>query len=119
MYEKKVITSDLALLTSNTIQDPNPDGNPPKLHIHLGPDKVDYMDFVAQGWRSAQGKDREWKETIEAREVKLIPRNRDEHRGKWFSIDSENFEAKSVKITLLPKMIQMFCKSNKSIPVLS
>lgn len=67
---------------------------------------------MAQGWRTERGKPRDFKETIEARQVKLVPINKDNQKGKWFSIDNEDYEAKSVQITLLPKVINMFCKRN-------
>lgn len=112
IFNKKIHTSDLTLLTTNAIQNPNPESGPPKLRLYLGPNSIDYFDFVAQGWRSEQGKERDFKETIEARQVKLVPINKDIQKGKWFSIDNEDYEAKSVQITLLPKVINMFCKRN-------
>lgn len=111
-FEKKILTSDLTLLTTNTIQDQNLKDKPPKLQLKVGPDSLNYLDFVAEGWRSEQGTSREVKETIEARQVQLLPLNSKDEKEKWFSIDNEEYEAKSVRITLLPKMIQMFCKKD-------
>lgn len=99
------------MLTSNTIRDPHLE-QPPKLRLNIGPDEVDYFDFVKQGWLSENGERRPLKETIEARQIKLVPMNSQDEKGKWFSIDNEDYEAKSIKITLLPKMIQMFCKGD-------
>lgn len=99
-------------MTLNTIQDPNLDNQPPKIRLCIGPDAVDYLDFVKQGWLSENGEYRPSKETIEARQIKLLPVTKNDEKGKWFSIDNEDYEAKSIQITLLPKVIQMFCKGN-------
>lgn len=57
--EKKISTSDLTLFTSNLIPSRIQDSEPPKLNILIGPDRVDYVDFVKQGWKSEQGENRE------------------------------------------------------------
>lgn len=82
----------------------------PKLFVNIGPESVGYFSFVREGWKSQQGKEREIKERLQARRVKLIPLNATEESRKWFSIDNEDYEAKPVQVTLLPRVIKMFCK---------
>lgn len=53
--EKQVTTADLTLFTSNSIRSVGG----PKLNLRIGPQEVDYMDFVKQGWKSELGKPRE------------------------------------------------------------
>lgn len=101
---REIITADLLLSTMNTSEEYK---GPSKLELKLGPQSVDYFDFVSQGFQSLKGK-RIVNETIEAREIELTPKNNE--KEMWYSIDRENFEVKPVKITLLPQIIRMFCK---------
>lgn len=112
IHEQTISTSDFGLLTSNTITDPSETADSiPKLRLNIGPQQVDYLDFVRQGWRSEQGQDRDIANVIEARQVEIHPfAVSDETKELWFSIDKENFEVKPVRVTLLPKLINMFCK---------
>lgn len=107
-----VVTSDLEILTANTKRKKE---SIPKLHVNLGPDYVGYFEFVRQGWKSQISEERQIKERHQARQVKLVPANVDDERRKWFSIDNEDYEAKSVQITLFPNVIRMFCK--REVPV--
>ncbi|ERL95569.1 acylglycerol kinase, mitochondrial [Dendroctonus ponderosae] len=102
--EKQVTTADLTLFTSNAIRT---DGDP-KLNLRIGPQNVDYMDFVKQGWKSELGESREVKEAIEARTIEINPKKGSEEA--WFSIDNENYEVKPIRVTLLPKVLNMFCQ---------
>mgnify|MGYP005985931231 CR=1 FL=1 len=79
----------------------------PKLLVNIGPESVDYFGFVRDGWRSENGESRNVKEVIVARSVEIQPK-----AGKneeWLSIDNENYELKPIKVTLLPKLIKVFC----------
>lgn len=111
-HQKEIVTSDLALLTSNAIPKSLDSRDIPKLEIQIGPNKLDYIDFVRNGWMSENGKNREVKEVIEARTIEMNPL-----KGKesWFSIDNEYYEAKPIKITLLPEAVNMFCKKDSSL----
>lgn len=72
---------------------------------------VDYLEFVKQGWRSENGQNRKIDETVEARTVEIHPKVlKNSQNEQWFSIDNENFELKPIKVTLLPKLINVFCK---------
>lgn len=111
VHEKKISTSDLALLTSNAIPSNLSDPRIPKLQLNIGPDAPEYLSFVKQGWGHENGKGRIIQEVIEAKTIEINPEvvsNDDDE--KWFSIDNENYEVKPIKITLLPKVINMFCR---------
>ncbi|XP_017779933.1 PREDICTED: acylglycerol kinase, mitochondrial [Nicrophorus vespilloides] len=110
--EKQISTTDLALITSNILGETS---GPPQLQLHLGPDSVDYVDFVSAGFKTETGGNREVKETILARQMEIKPVTAEEGKEIWFSIDNEDFEVKPVKITLLPKIIRMFCKKSEAI----
>lgn len=99
-------------MTSNAIPKVSSSRDIPKLEIQIGPNKVDYIDFIKNGWMSENGEKREVKETIEARTIEVSPK-----KGKesWFSIDNEYYEVKPIKVTLLPEAINMFCKKDKSL----
>lgn len=100
---REILTADL-LLTTNTSDSSE---GPPKLELKLGPSSLDYFNFVTLGIQTLKGK-RIINETIEARQIELRPKV--EKKEMWFSIDKENFEAKPIRITLLPQMIPLFCK---------
>jgi len=108
--EKNISTSDLLLFTSNVIPSRIEDSTVPKLNLKIGPDHIDYIDFVKQGWKSEQGETRDVQESIEARVIEINPESQGK-RELWFSIDNENYEVKPIRVTLLPKIIKMFCKT--------
>lgn len=105
--KKKIVTSDLEILTANTKRKKE---TIPQIHVNIGPDSIEYFDFIREGWKSQRGDEKHIKEHLHARQVKLIPLNATDENGKWFSIDSEEYEAKSVQVTLFPNVIRMFCK---------
>ncbi|CAH1174025.1 unnamed protein product [Phaedon cochleariae] len=114
-HEKKISTTDLALSTLNIIENPSGTEDIPKLVIEIGPNKVEYMDFVRNGFRMEKGMKRDVEEIIEVKSIEINP---ELVQGKdvWFSIDNEDYEVKPVRITLLPKIIHIFC-SKESINV--
>lgn len=110
VHAKTIFTSDFALGTTNANQS---DLELPKLTLDVGPDSINYFDFVRQGWNIENGGKRNITETIEAKRIEIKPAssgNTEDETEKWFSIDKEHFEVKPVRITLLPKAIRMFCK---------
>lgn len=64
------------------------------------------MDFIKNGIKIEKGEKEDIKEVVEARLVKLNPQNVTDN--SWFSIDNEEYEVKPVKITVLPKLLNMF-----------
>ncbi|KAK9873764.1 hypothetical protein WA026_002119 [Henosepilachna vigintioctopunctata] len=109
---KKIETTDFVLYTSNTVSN---EENIPKLHLNIGPKFLNYFDFVKQGWKSENGHAREAKEKIDARVVEINPGvHSSNEKEVWFSIDNEAFEVRPIKITLLPKLITMFCEKERT-----
>lgn len=114
-HEMRISSADVSLLTRNSVHT-NSDGNLPKLQLNLGPSSVDYFDFVSQGWLSVKGNTRSTSKTIEARQIQLKPVElTNNEKEMYFSIDKEHFEVKPVKITLLPDIINLYCKKEKVI----
>lgn len=110
-HEKTVETSDFVLSTSNISSEKN---DIPKLHLSIGPKSLNYIEFVKQGWNYENGKQREFEEHLHARMMNIKPKEIwSEEKGLWFSIDNDEYEVKPVKITLLPRFITMFCKTDK------
>ncbi|CAH1098643.1 unnamed protein product [Psylliodes chrysocephalus] len=107
-HEKKICTSDLALSTQNII--PQTKEMLPKLVVEIGPDHVDYLDFVKNGFKLEKGEKKDIKEVIEAKSININPEN--DRQDTWFSIDNEDFEVRPIKITLLPRIINIFCKKD-------
>lgn len=108
IHEKHITTSDFAIETTNTLSNFN---QLPQLRLNLGPNSVDYFNFVTQGWQSENGLNRITCEVIEAKEIEIKPfLKAEQEKEHWFSIDKEEFEVKPVKVTLLPKAIKMYCK---------
>ncbi|XP_044732309.1 acylglycerol kinase, mitochondrial [Chrysoperla carnea] len=102
LIEKDVATTSISLRTTNTMDESNVDV--PQLCINVGPDKIDYIDFVKQGVSQQP----QIIDKVAARQVQLkpgIPESEEE-----LSIDNESFELKPITVTLLPKAIKVFTK---------
>lgn len=83
-----------------------------KLNVEIGPETIKYFDFVREGLKFEKEETRNIQEALEARVIILNPQGGD---GSWFSIDNEEYEVKPIKITLLPKLLNVFClNSNRS-----
>ncbi|KAJ8730533.1 hypothetical protein PYW08_001946 [Mythimna loreyi] len=93
-------TSDFRIVTPN-IQNTQ---STPALSIGIGKHKYKYSEFVTDGWDRVRN--HSIKDAILARSVMLVPQD---HLGV-IDIDKEEYEAKPVKVTLLPKVIKLFCK---------
>ncbi|XP_028172406.1 acylglycerol kinase, mitochondrial [Ostrinia furnacalis] len=80
----------------------------PALGIMLGRGSYSYTEFVSEGWDRIKKKGSQ-PDVIPARSVELIP---NKHTNEvMIEIDKEEFEVKPVKITLLPRIVKLFCKS--------
>ncbi|XP_030759987.1 acylglycerol kinase, mitochondrial [Sitophilus oryzae] len=106
--ERNISTTDFNIFTSNVIPSRISDTDIPKIQLYIGPPKVDYVDFVRQGWKYENDGSREIEESIEARTIEIDPKL---VKGQelWFSIDNEDYEAKPIKVTLLPRLLKMYC----------
>ncbi|KAH0811429.1 hypothetical protein GEV33_011362 [Tenebrio molitor] len=107
IQQKDISTVDFTLSIPNL----NSNKETPKLVANIGPKTVDYFDFVKEGWKSENGRMRDVEEVIEARSIEIQPKvtNKSDSEG-WFSIDNENYELKPIKVTVLPKLIKVFCR---------
>ncbi|PZC71660.1 hypothetical protein B5X24_HaOG212769 [Helicoverpa armigera] len=95
-------TSDFRIVTPN-LQNTQ---STPALSIGIGKYNYKYTEFVSEGW--ARVRDNRIKDAILARSVVLYPK---EHFGATvIDIDREEYEAKPIKVTLLPKVVKLFCK---------
>lgn len=108
----QITTSDLEVFTANT---KNKKENLPQLHVNVGPETFSYFDFVREGWKLQNKNEKIITKQFKARQVKLVPLNVENEKRNWFSIDNEDYEAKSVQITLFPNVIKMFCKQKDSV----
>lgn len=103
IFEKSVATTSVSLKTTNTVD--GLDSDIPKLLISVGPYKIDYFEFVKQGWKH----EKQIVENVPARMVKLLPSK--EEDSQELSIDNETFDLKPITVTLLPKALPVFIKS--------
>lgn len=94
-------TCDFKILTPNI----GSTNQMPSLSIALGKNRYSYGEFVSEGWNRL--KKRNTSEPIYARTVELIPQTNGTE--VTIEIDKEEFEVKPVKITILPKVIKLFC----------
>ncbi|XP_026733218.1 acylglycerol kinase, mitochondrial [Trichoplusia ni] len=95
-------TTDFRIRTPNVEQ---VNSDPPGLLITIGKKDYTYKEFVSEGWdRVKQDK---ISDALQARSVELIPKIPD--KETVIEIDKEEYEAKPIRITLLPKVIRVFC----------
>ncbi|XP_013187149.1 acylglycerol kinase, mitochondrial [Amyelois transitella] len=87
------------------IQTENKNGMP-VLNVMLGKNGYTYTEFVAEGWNRLKNM-RKNTFVIPARTVELLPL--ESEKEVMIEIDREEFEVKPVKVTLLPKIIKLFC----------
>lgn len=104
-HTKEINTTDFHLST-NTLE--NPDIS--KLHLQLGPPDTNYFNFVTQGFKTSKGENRDYSDVIHVRQVEIVPKNIQPTKEVWFSIDKEEYEARPVRITVLPKILKIYCK---------
>lgn len=95
-------TCDFRILSPNI----NHTDEVPALSIAIGKNGYSYKDFVAEGWNRV--KNISVSQPILARTIELLPNGIE--KDKTIEIDKEEFEVKPVKITLLPKVVKLFCK---------
>ncbi|XP_022123920.2 acylglycerol kinase, mitochondrial [Pieris rapae] len=104
------VTEELCFKTSEMKISPNVTGGLPALRVELGRNKYSYTEFVSEGWRRIKG-DSKIEEVVKARTILLQPQST--KPDEVFEIDKEEFDVKPMKVTILPNMIKMFCKSEK------
>lgn len=83
----------------------------PKLTIKLGPSELDSFDFISNSWTRVRHpvEQSNFVETIDARTIDLIPENvASEENEIFYSIDNESFEVKPIRISVVPRAIQLY-----------
>lgn len=93
--------------TDFRVQPQNKDGMS-VLSVGLGKNKYNYTEFVSEGWRRLNGNS-DVPEAVKARTLEIHPL--ENKSDVVIAIDQEEFEVKPVKVTVLPKMVKFFCKS--------
>lgn len=102
--EIEVEPSEL-LLTTNMNRLPD---EIPKISMKIGKYEESSIDFVRNSWRRLGIKDFESKDE-EIRSVEIIPEMvSTEDKEIFFSIDNESYEVKPVRISVVPRAIQMY-----------
>lgn len=97
-------TTDFRIQSSNI----NKSSPVPALSILLGKSHYSYVQFVSDGWSKLKGQNIS-SEPIHVRSVEFLPKKSD--KEVLIEIDKEEFEVKPVKITLLPKVVRLFCQT--------
>ncbi|KAL4710606.1 hypothetical protein ACJJTC_003242 [Scirpophaga incertulas] len=88
----------------------------PTISIMLGKNSYSYTDFVSEGWDRIRSKQRALG-AISARTIELIPNK--PKQDEMIEIDKEEFEVKPIKITLMPKIVKLYCKSDDKLKLLN
>ena len=103
---KEVIISTDNLISAESL------GEKPKLKIQLAKPNDSSVDFIMEGWKRISNREYynvpEPQAVIEARTVTLIPEKNETDKEAFYSIDNEEYDVKSVKISLMPSKINFF-----------
>ncbi|XP_001375553.1 acylglycerol kinase, mitochondrial isoform X1 [Monodelphis domestica] len=104
----KVQLSTLELSISTRNSQPDLTGTEDFMNICIEPDAVSKSDFISIGSQKMRDPllHPEGSEYLQASQCTLVL---PEETGGSFSIDSEEYEAMRVEVTLLPKKLQFFC----------
>ncbi|XP_066599322.1 acylglycerol kinase, mitochondrial [Prorops nasuta] len=108
VHELPLSATELQILTGNI--NSNSEMDKPALQVQLGPEKIDYLNFVSEGWRRIRGEKKLVGQTLEVNDLELhFETNDNMDKTKMFSIDSEEYDLMPLKIQLLPQSVQIFC----------
>ncbi|KAK7582479.1 hypothetical protein V9T40_013924 [Parthenolecanium corni] len=82
----------------------------PALRVNIGPEKINYIDFVKEGWRrnEANISPDQCVEIINAQTLFLNPKEENDKKESWLSIDNEEYEFKKLRIELLQNILPVF-----------
>ncbi|KAK6636346.1 hypothetical protein RUM43_010006 [Polyplax serrata] len=104
LMQKDLSTVEIAIKTTTVSTETNTDA--PHLVFSAIPGDFGWTNFVSEGWRRLRGKESTPVTVTAVRELQLVPKEQKEN--DWLSIDNENFEVKPMKITILPKAVNIF-----------
>lgn len=111
-HEMEVDPSELILKTTN-IESETVGGNP-KLCLNLGSQVDSGFSFLGDSWSrlwNRQYVECPAEKTVEVRTVELIPATlklAESDKDLYYSIDNEAYEVRPVRVTLVPKAVEMY-----------
>lgn len=83
--------------------------SPPKLTIRYNHQQLDGFSFITKSWQRVRSKVFEAERTFDARTVHLVPETiSSDDKEMYFSIDNEAFEVKPIRISVVPRAIQLY-----------
>jgi len=127
-HEKEVSSIEFLTLTRNHPKFVQPN-QPKHLEVNIGPKTLGTFEFIKEGWLRYHDTTETECEKVLVREFELIPEKisppqkeevenetetktvKEPESEKWYSIDNDAYEVKSIRATLLPDAIKMFCQS--------
>lgn len=105
------VSKELCFKTTEVrIKTPNIDKNVaeiPGLRLLLGKNKFSYPEFVFEGWSRLKGEKID-PEGIVARTIEFLPKEPPSEK-EVIEIDKEEYDVKPIKITLVPRVVKIFC----------
>ncbi|XP_049834639.1 acylglycerol kinase, mitochondrial [Schistocerca gregaria] len=116
-HNLQISTVDLSVTTSNVYPNCEQEGEP-HMKVKVGPPNVGYFSFLTEGWSSEQGNDRTIQNELSVREININPLkvvDMPEGKDQMLSIDNEDYEVRPVHVTLLPKIVSVFCKTEAAL----
>ncbi|KAG8310086.1 acylglycerol kinase, mitochondrial-like isoform X2 [Homalodisca vitripennis] len=79
------------------------------VRVSSGPLNPSWSEYVEEGWRRVRGELPTAQEQLEAQQLEIVPVTQlQENEEKWFSIDNEEYEVRHIRVTLMPKSVQVF-----------
>lgn len=106
--ELEVQASEVLLTTQNDIDGDLNDVSVPKISLKLG-NGYEGLEFIQESWRRLQRNRFEPLVEYNVRTVEIQPQiDTTPENEKYFSIDNEAYEVNPIKVTLLPKAINVY-----------
>lgn len=85
------------------------DLSPAKLTIRYNHQQLDGFSFITKSWQRVRSQVFEAERTFDARTVHLVPETiSSDDKEMFFSIDNEAFEVKPIRISVVPRAIQLY-----------
>lgn len=101
------------LVTASNVECDIDEKAPPKLNIKLIKPTSSF-DFVSDSWSRLNSRNISTEAEYAVRSVEIQPETKsEEEKPRYFYIDNESFEVKSIRITLLPKFINFYAPESQ------
>lgn len=97
------------VFVANNVQ--RPIDQMPKLTIHLGKQEDSAIDFIRDSWSRLKNDNFALaQESLDIRSAEIYPDTLySDDKEIYFSIDNEAYEVKPVRVSVLPRAVQLFC----------